>query len=105
MLSSTAHRTRSVAIITGRFRRGSTHGPSGTDTAAPTAGPTAASSDTCAGPASSTRTAIRANASNASHVPAVLTAYAPHSHPKRRPSDRLPAIPGAHSPFPWTTRC
>ncbi|GAA2258227.1 hypothetical protein GCM10010104_64510 [Streptomyces indiaensis] len=28
-------------------------------------------------------------------MPAVLTAYAPHSHRNRRPSDRLPAIPGA----------
>ncbi len=44
-----ANRTRSIAIITGRLRRNSTHGPSGNAISAPTAGPTAASADTWAG--------------------------------------------------------
>lgn len=88
-LSNAANRTRSIAIITGRLRRKSTHGPSGTATAAPTASPAAARADTSVGPACSIRTAIRGNASNASHVPNELTAYAAHSHPNRRPSDRL----------------
>ena len=38
-LSSAANRVRSIATITGRLRRNSTHGPSGTATAAPTAAP------------------------------------------------------------------
>ncbi|GGV57731.1 hypothetical protein GCM10010228_02680 [Streptomyces massasporeus] len=33
-------------------------------------------------------------------MPAVLTAYAPHSHPNRRPSDRLPAMSGALPALP-----
>nr|BFE79434.1 hypothetical protein GCM10020093_020350 [Planobispora longispora] len=91
-LISAANRTRSIAIITGRLRRNSTHGPSGTATTAPTASPAAASTDTSAGPASRARIATRANASNASHVPNALTAYAAHNHPNRRPSD----LPNAH---------
>ena len=50
MLIIAANRVRSIATITGRLRRNSTHGPSGTATAAPTASPAAASSDTSAGP-------------------------------------------------------
>jgi len=50
-LISAAKRVTSIAIITGRLRRNSTHGPSGTATSAPTASPTAASADTSAGPA------------------------------------------------------
>jgi hypothetical protein len=38
-----ANRIRSMAIITGRLRRYSIHGPSGTATTAPAASPTAAS--------------------------------------------------------------
>ena len=72
-LSTAAHRVRSIPIITGRLRRNSTHGPSGTATAAPTARPAAASADTAAGPASRTRIAISGNASKASQVPTVLT--------------------------------
>lgn len=64
-----AHRTRSIVISTGRLRRCSTHGPSGSAISAPTAGPTAASADTCAGPASSTSTAISGNAPKPSPEP------------------------------------
>jgi hypothetical protein len=56
--------------------------------------------DTAAGPACSTRIATRENASNASHVPNVLTACAAQSQPNCRPS-RLPAMsraPAAVSP-------
>ena len=88
-LISAANRVRSMATITGRLRRNSTHGPSGTATTAPAASPAAASTDTSAGPACSARIAISENASNASHVPTVLTAYAAHSQPNCRPSDRL----------------
>src|SRR5436190_1602049 len=49
MLINAAKRVRSMVIITGRLRRNSTHGPSGTATAAPTASPAAASSDTLGG--------------------------------------------------------
>lgn len=73
-LSNAANRIRSIAIITGRLRRNSTHGPSGTASAAPTANPAAASTDTSAGPACSTMIAIRGNASNPSQVPNVLIA-------------------------------
>src|SRR5579859_1453329 len=52
----------------------------------------AASTDTSAGPACRTRIEISENASNASHVPSVLTAYADQSHPNCRPSDRLATI-------------
>ena len=65
----TANRARSVAIITGRLRRNSTHGPSGSAISAPTAGPTAASADTCAGLASSTSTAISGKAPNPNPEP------------------------------------
>ncbi len=92
-LISAANRVRSIATITGRLRRNSTHGPSGIATAAPTASPAAASADTSVGPACSTRIAIRGNASNASHVPNALTVYAVHSHPNCRPSDRLTPMP------------
>src|ERR1700733_16071550 len=92
MLISAANRITSMAIITGRLRRNSIHGPSGTATAAPTASPVAASTDTSAGPACRTRIAISENASNASHVPSVLTAYADQSQPNCRPSDRLAII-------------
>ena len=94
-LSTAAHRARSIATITGRLRRNSTHGPSGTATTAPTASPAAASADTAAGPACRTRIAISGNASKASQVPNVLTAYAAHSHPNCRPSDRRPT-PRSH---------
>ena len=62
MLITAANRTRSMPIITGRLRRNSIHGPSGTATAAPTASPAAASADPWAGPACSTRIAISPNA-------------------------------------------
>jgi hypothetical protein len=94
-LISAANRVRSIATITGLLRRNSTHGPSGTATAAPTASPTAASTDTSVGPVCRARIAINANASNASHVPNVLTAYAAQSHPNCRPSDRLPTMSSA----------
>jgi hypothetical protein len=73
-LISAANRVRSIAIITGRLRRNSIHGPSGTATTAPTASPAAASADTSAGPACSTRIAIRGNAPNPSPEPYALTA-------------------------------
>src|SRR4051794_24247161 len=93
-LRSAAKRSPSMAIITGRLRRNSTHGPSGTATAAPTASPAAASIDTAAGPACRTRIAIRANASNANQVPNVLTAYAVQSQPNSRPSAlAIPCVP------------
>ena len=65
----TANRVRSIAIMTGRLRRNSTHGASGTAISAPTAGPTADSADTSAGPACSTSTAISGNAPNPSPDP------------------------------------
>ena len=74
MLASAANRVRSVATITGRLRRNSTHGPSGTATAAPAASPAAATTETPAVPACSTRIAIRGKAPNARPVPTVLTA-------------------------------
>ena len=85
-LISAANRSRFIATITGRLWRNSTHGPSGTATAAPTASPAAASADTSVGPACSTRIAINGNASNASHVPNELIAYADQSQPNCRPS-------------------
>ena len=92
-LISARNRVRSIATITGCLRRNSTHGPSGTANAAPTASPAAASTDTSAGPACSTRIAMREKASNANHVPNVLTADAAQSHPNCRPSDRIAAMP------------
>ena len=89
-LISAANRVRSIATITGRFWRNSTHGPSGTATTAPTASPAAASTDTAAGPACSTRIAIRGKAPNPSQLPNVLTAYAAQSQPNWRPSDLRP---------------
>jgi hypothetical protein len=86
MLTNAANRVRSIPIITRRLRRNSTHGPSGNATTAPTASPAAASPDTAAGPACRTEIAISVNALNPSHVPNVLTAYAAHNHPNRRPS-------------------
>lgn len=53
-VSRAADRTRSMVISTGRFRRHSTHGPSGTAETAPTAAPTEESAATSAGPACST---------------------------------------------------
>ena len=81
MLIIAANRVRSIATITGRLRRNSTHGPSGTATAAPTASPAAASTDTSAGPACSTTIAISGNAPNPNPEPYALTAYAAQSHP------------------------
>ena len=69
MLSSAAKRMTSMAIITGRLRRNSTHGPSGTATAAPTPTPDAARIDTWAAPACSTRMAMMAKAPNPRPVP------------------------------------
>ena len=87
---SAANRARSIAIITGRLRRNSTHGPSGTATTAPTASPVAERADTSTGPECSTRTAISGKAPNPIPDPYALTAYAAHSQPNCRPSDRLP---------------
>lgn len=95
MLISAANRIRSMAIMTGRLRRNSIHGPSGTATTAPTARPAAASAATCVGPECSTRIAIRGNAPNPNPVPYELTANAAHNHPNRRPSARLPFTPTA----------
>ncbi|GGU37670.1 hypothetical protein GCM10010274_26170 [Streptomyces lavendofoliae] len=86
IVSSAANRARSIAINTGRLRRNSTHGPSGTATAAPTAAPTEDSAATSAGPACSTWMAIRGKAPKASQVPSALVPYAAQSHPNRRPS-------------------
>ena len=79
MLASAASRTQSIATITRRLRRRSTHGPSGTATAAPTARPAAARSDTCTGRACTAKIATIENASKASQVPNVLTANAAHN--------------------------
>jgi hypothetical protein len=46
IVMSAPNRTTSIAIITGRLRRTSAHGPSGNAISAPSAGPTAASNDT-----------------------------------------------------------
>ena len=92
-LINAANRIRSIAIITGRLRRNSTHGPSGSDTTAPTASPAAASADTSVGPECSTRIAISGNAPNPSQVPNALAAYAAQSHSNCRPSDRLEPFP------------
>jgi hypothetical protein len=102
ILINAANRIRSIATITGRLRRNSTHGPSGTATTAPTAGPAAASTDTSVAPACSTRIAINGNAPNPNHVPNVLTAYAVQSHPNCRPSDRLAIMPATLAVSPIT---
>jgi hypothetical protein len=81
-----------TAVRTGRGSRPPI-APSGTATTAPTASPAADSTDTSIGRACSTRIAIKANASNATHVPNVLIAYAAQSHPNGRPSDRIANIP------------
>lgn len=94
-LIKAVNRVRSIAIMTGRLRRNSTHGPSGTASAAPTARPAAASTATWVGPECSTSTAMRGNAPNPSPVPYALAAYAAHNHPNRRPRACLPAIPDA----------
>jgi hypothetical protein len=89
-LITAANRVRSIATITGRLGRNSTHGPSGSATAAPAASPAAASTDTSVGPTCSTRIAIRGNASNASHVPNVLGRIRrpePPELPPQRPPD------------------
>jgi hypothetical protein len=65
----TANRVRSIAIMTGRLRRNSTHGASGTAISAPTAGPIADSADTSAGLARNAPTAISDNAPNPSPDP------------------------------------
>ena len=58
----------------------------------------AASTDTSAGPACSTRIAISGNAPNPNPEPYALTAYAAQSHPNCRPSGRrLPAMPASLS--------
>src|ERR1700712_3071464 len=80
MLASTTNRRQSIAIITRRFRRRSTHGPSGIATTALAASPAAANNETSKGRACNARIATSGNASNASQVPNALTAYAPHSH-------------------------
>lgn len=87
-----ANRTRSIMIMTGRLRRNSTHGASGTAISAPTAGPTADSADTSAGPACNASTAISGNAPNPSPDPYALTAYAAHSQPNCRPNALLPIM-------------
>ena len=61
---SAANRARSIVIITGRLRRNSTQGPSGTATSAPTASPDAERADTSTGPECSTRIAISGKAPN-----------------------------------------
>ena len=106
-LSTAAKRTRSMAIITGRLRRNSTHGPSGTATSAPTASPAAASIDTSRALAWSTSTASSGKASKASQVPRVLMANAAHSQPNCRPSRPRPttALPcDVVRPGPGRTR-
>jgi hypothetical protein len=60
--------------MTGRLRRNSTHGPSGTAINAPTASPAAERNETCAVVLCNTRTAMSGKASSASHVPTVLVA-------------------------------
>lgn len=84
--------------MTGRLRRNSTHGASGTATAAPTASAAADSIETSAGPAWSTVMATSGNAPKANCVPNELTAKAPHSHPNRRPSLRRSAMPTPSAP-------
>ncbi len=69
IVAMTANRVRSIVIMTGRLRRNSTHGASGTAISAPTAGPTADRADTSAGPACNARTAISGNAPNPSPDP------------------------------------
>ncbi len=85
-LISAANRIRSIATITGRLRRNSTHGPSGTATSAPAA-THADSAETPAGPQCRTRIAITANAPNPSHEPYALTAYAATASRTAVPAD------------------
>lgn len=87
-----ANRARSIMIMTGRLRRNSTHGASGSAISAPAAGPIADSADTSAGPACNTSTAISGNAPNPSPDPYALTAYDAHSQPNCRPSRLLPTM-------------
>ncbi|GHF70796.1 hypothetical protein GCM10010218_60120 [Streptomyces mashuensis] len=90
--------------MTGRLRRNSTHGASGTAISAPTAGPTADSADTSAGPACSISTAISGKAPNPSPDPYALTAYAAHSQPNGRPSLFLLLIAVMPGTLPSTPR-
>ncbi|MEY9859350.1 hypothetical protein ABH935_004978 [Catenulispora sp. GAS73] len=83
--SNVKNRTRSMPIITGRLRRNSTHGPSGSATSAPAAVPAADRAATSAVPECSTLMRINAKALNASQVPSVLTAYADQSQLNCRP--------------------
>lgn len=106
-MSSAAKRVTSIAIMTGRLRRNSTHGASGVASSAPTARPAAASVATSPDPPCSTVITISGNAPNARPVPNVLTAYADHSQPNSRPSERrratMPAIEAVAAPLPQTT--
>lgn len=105
MVIIAANRVRSIAIMTGRLRRNSTHGPSGTATTAPTARPAAASAATCVGPECRTTIAISGNAPNPNPVPYELTANAAHNQPNRRPSARLPTVSATpHAPLPRPAR-
>ena len=69
MLTRAAKRSRSMATITGRLRRNSTHGPSGIATTAAMARPDAEMAATPAGPACRTRMAMMGNAPNPNPVP------------------------------------
>jgi hypothetical protein len=78
--------------MTGRLRRNSTHGPSGTATNAPTARLVADNRETRVGSLCSTRMASSGNASKANQVPTALTAKPARNHPKYRPKT-APLVP------------
>src|SRR6516162_794712 len=86
MVAIAAKRTRSIAIITGRLRWVSIHGPVGMATRAPAIRLAAGSAETSAGLACSTLIAMIAKAPKPSPEPYALTAYAAHNHPNDRPS-------------------
>lgn len=93
--------------MTGRFRRNSIHGPSGTASSAPITRPVASSAAISVDPPCSTVMTISGNAPKPSQVPYVLTTYADQSQRKSRPNDRrpvaMPAIKAPADPSPQTT--
>jgi hypothetical protein len=82
--TSTANRTRSAAIITGRLYRCSMKSPIGNPIAAPATADNAASIDTWNVLASSTSTAISGSAPNPTADPNALIPNANHNRRKSR---------------------
>src|SRR5215472_9927575 len=86
MVAIAAKRSRSIAIITGRLRWVSIHGPVGMATRAPAIRLAAGSVETSAGLACRTLIAMSPKAPKPSPEPYALTAYAAHNHPNAGPS-------------------